>query len=283
MRTIPWQTALALSLALVCGCGRTDRDAVQPVDQASTNTHSSKGVVYTEENLRKLIQVGMSKEAVTDILGQPRRVTTIEPGYVCFDYSFFPEDARGPRKFVVTGTTVHLRDDKVVRQQLMYGTVGGYRESDTHLAVEPQGAAAGSTNAPPQLTFWAVSGSRIEGGRYIDTDHFPKLGFIPKDPALKVSHLKAVYQGREVWANEQNQAVTNPVLNLEFAAEDVEAFSRLTTQDVGKQMLFMVDDVPVYNSRIFMPITMGRIQITCRDQREFQLVRDSLAKLLPPK
>ena len=194
MRTLQSQTALAVSLALVCGCGRTNRDAIQPVDHASTNAHASKVVVYTEESLGKLIQAGMSKDAVTGIFGQPSIVTTIDRGYVRFDYSFFPQDAPGPRKFVVSGVTVYLRDDKVVRWAPTYRTVGGYREGDTLVAVGPQGTAIGSTNAPPQLAFWAVSGSRIEGGRYIDAEHFPKLGFIAKEPALKVSHLKALEQ-----------------------------------------------------------------------------------------
>jgi hypothetical protein len=225
----------------------------------------------------------MSKDAVTSIFGQPPITMPIDGGYARLDYSFFPPDAPGPRKFVVSGVTVYLKDDKVVRWAPAFGTVGGYREGDTFVPVEPHGTAAGSTNALPQLTFWVVSSSRIEGGRYIDTERFPKLGFVSKDPALKMARLKSLEQGREVVTNEQNQEVENPMLSVEFAAEAVEAFRRFTEQNVGKQVLLMVDDVPVHTSRFLMPISGGRIQITCRDQPEFQLLRDRLAKLLPLK
>jgi hypothetical protein len=46
------------------------------------------------------------------------------------------------------------------------------------------------TNAP--LAFYIVSEQRIEGGRFIDTTNFPKLGYIAAKPDLMVTNLAAV-------------------------------------------------------------------------------------------
>lgn len=239
--------------------------------------------VHTEESLGKLLRVGMSRDKVTNALGKPSLTMDIDGGYVRFDYFFPYEGGPGPRRFVVSGVAVYLKDDKVVRWGPHYGTVGGYREGDSDVLVEPVRNANGSTNKPLLLTIWTLSTNRIGKGRYIDTQRLPQAGFIPEQPDLRIERLNELSQSREVVLNDKDQEVENPLLKIELAPEDVGAFKRFTERNVGKRILIMVDDTPVDALRINAPISLGRFMICCRDQQEFQQLRDSLARLLPPR
>ena len=42
------------------------------------------------------------------------------------------------------------------------------------------------------LAFYVVSPKKIEGGRFIDTKEFPKLGYIPAKPGLGIAELSKV-------------------------------------------------------------------------------------------
>ena len=47
-----------------------------------------------------------------------------------------------------------------------------------------------TTDEKPTLAFYVVSKEKIEGGRFIDTKAFPKLGHIAAKPALVITPLK---------------------------------------------------------------------------------------------
>jgi hypothetical protein len=268
--------AVALVLAVFfVGCGSKDKDA--------TGNSVTKRFTLDETNLSTIIHLGMSREALITKLGEPLGTTDVEGGYIAYDYLFEVSDWEGPRRSVVAGVSVFLKNDKVAEWKPIHQMVGGYRKGDTPVQIEPRRSAEGQVPSDSHLTFWLLSDQPTEGGRYIDTERLPKLGFIPKEPSLRIVRLKGLLQRREITSNAKNEEVENPVLGIELVAEDAPSFEKLTRETQGKRVLMMVGETPVIAPMMSVVITGGKLQLPWGNAQDFNDVRDKLAELLPQK
>jgi hypothetical protein len=143
-----------------------------------------------------------------------------------------------------------------------------------------------ATDAP--LSFYIVSAEKIEGGRFIDTPDFPKLGYIPTVPALMLTKLEAVIAdvSREqvVMVNKDGKETVEPMkkraaLYIRMRTDDAKKFTALTEQAVGKHVLLMLGDTPLIAARVMTPIATQDLQLTFGEQSDAKKIEDALRRL----
>ena len=138
------------------------------------------------------------------------------------------------------------------------------------------------------LTFHIVSAQKIEGGRFIDTSDFPKLGYIPAVPALELRQLEDVTPGtsqdRTVIADraglESVPAMPRgTTFHIRMTPDDAKRFAVVTEQAVGKQMLLMLGDKPLMAARVMTPITGPSLQLYFDEKHDSARIGDALRAL----
>ena len=143
-----------------------------------------------------------------------------------------------------------------------------------------------STNVP--LSFYIVSAEKIEGGRFIDTPDFPKLGYIPAVPALALSNLESVIPdvSREqvVMIDKDGKETVEPMkermaFHIRMRPDDAKKFTALTEQAIGKQMLVMLGDKPLTAARVMSPISGQSLLLAIGAKTDTKTIEDGLKKL----
>ncbi|HEU5069416.1 MAG TPA: hypothetical protein VFV96_03275 [Verrucomicrobiae bacterium] len=133
------------------------------------------------------------------------------------------------------------------------------------LAIGCQKPQPQAINAP--LAFYVVSDQPIDGGRFIDTQDLPKLGYVAAKPDLDITMLKEVYP--------QSNG-----LAVAFGTEDAKAFASLTEKSIGKRLLVVVGDKPASAPKIMAPIEGGCLLIQFLDQADLKRAENDLKKLI---
>jgi hypothetical protein len=247
-------------LCFLCGCGSAD--------VPSTNS-------FNEEKLGRAIQPGMPKQAVIDYFGKPDSVIENKDRSLRFDYFFPINEKHGARSSFVSGVTIFLNSDKVSRWAPIYHS-GSQGKTDMVL-VQPKNP---NTDLSRSISFWIVSGDPIVGGKYIDTEKLPKLGYIPKDSALTINSVKSLEQPKEP-EGEEKAIPGRLVLEIGLEEEDALAFQTLTRLNLKKRILLMIGSDPVIAPYIIAPVASGVIRVPCDNLTEMRRFRDELAQLLP--
>ena len=145
-----------------------------------------------------------------------------------------------------------------------------------------------STSNKVPLSFYIVSAERIEGGRFIDTSDFPRLGYISTVPALELKKLEAVtpdisedptvVPGRRGNENVPIMA-KGPTFHIRMTSDDAKRFAVVTEKAVGKQMLLMLGDTPLMAVRVMTPITGPSLQLEFNKKHESGRIGDALRAL----
>jgi hypothetical protein len=139
------------------------------------------------------------------------------------------------------------------------------------------------------LAFYVVSEEKIDGGRFIDTLDFPKLGYIAAKPDLVITQLVAVSEtvshssmmerGKDgKWV--EKPLPDRPALDVQILPEDSQKFEALTKQNIGKQVLLMVGDTPLTAPRVQSPISTRSFQLTIGEHSNQKVIEDALKKLV---
>jgi preprotein translocase subunit SecD len=139
------------------------------------------------------------------------------------------------------------------------------------------------------LTFYVVSEKKIDGGRFIDTPDFPKLGYIAAKPDLVITQLVAVSEtvahssmgkiGKDGKLTE-TPLPDQPALIVRILPADAQKFESLTEQSIGKRVLLMVGDTPLIAPVVHSPISTQSFQITIGERSDQKVIEDALKKLV---
>jgi hypothetical protein len=139
------------------------------------------------------------------------------------------------------------------------------------------------------LAFYIVSDDKIDGGRFIDTLDFPKIGYIAAQPDLVVTQLVAVsessvrFQSGEVGKDGKEKDTPwrdAPALLVLILPADAQKFESLTERNVGKRVLMMLGKTPLIAPWINMPITTQSFEIRLGDDGNKKAIEDALKRLV---
>jgi hypothetical protein len=132
------------------------------------------------------------------------------------------------------------------------------------------------------LNFYIVSEEKIDGGQFVDTTNFPKLGYIHATPDLVITKLESVETNVSqsiILGKETDQLA----VVIFMQQDDAKKFSTLTENTIGKKVLMMLGDKPLIAPRIDMPIQTPSLQISLgkqADQNDQKEIVDGLRQLV---
>lgn len=127
----------------------------------------------------------------------------------------------------------------------------------------------------PALEFYVISQEKIEGGRFINTKEFPKLGHITAKPGLKLGKLANAAIG--------DRDEKFPVLQITLLEKDARSLAAFTKRNVGNRIFLMIDDLPLLAPTVLEPIRTRTLQISISDKTRLQKLLPSLRRLVKPK
>jgi hypothetical protein len=134
------------------------------------------------------------------------------------------------------------------------------------------GCRRGASNATaPPLLFYVVSEGKIEGGRFIDTPDFPKLGYIAPAPELVIRRLQAATM---------DTSVPYPAIRIDLRSEDAQQFSALTERAAGKKLLLMLGDMPLAAPRVMERIPTASVMLGFGEGTDSKKAMDGLKMLV---
>jgi hypothetical protein len=138
---------------------------------------------------------------------------------------------------------------------------------------------------PPALTFYIVSETKFEEGRFIDSPDLPKGGYIGATPDLTVTKLESVTRKMiPTFAVDENGKTTpalGPTLVILMRPEDAHKFTVLTQRAIDRRVLMMLGGRPLIAPFVHEPIMTKSFDITFRaDDVEVKEIEDTLDKLV---
>jgi len=131
----------------------------------------------------------------------------------------------------------------------------------------------------PPLRLFTVSSNTIPGGRMIDTDRLPNLGYIPAAPFLEVPVVDQVRLVERLVAEEGGRTHTNWEFTISLPAAYWALLEATTTSNVFNQLLVTVGNEPVFAGRINEPFQNGNFEKTFNEASQVEGVKRELARL----
>ena len=183
----------ALTILLLAACGDDSGDTRLALRQSDQPGHRS--YIRSMDDLRQVMVMGMSTNDIVSILGNPDLTDNVGKGIGIHEWRYFissfPADDEMKGSYVV-GLVLGLTNGNLAKWTCAYATPSELTEVQTPSPVNGRGPTETRLEARSKLKFFLVSHEPIPGGRSIDTEQLPKLGFIPPAPSLIVSTVKKV-------------------------------------------------------------------------------------------
>ena len=124
----------------------------------------------------------------------------------------------------------------------------------------------------PTLAFYVVSPEKIEGGRFIDTKAFPKLGHIAAKPALVITPLK---EARLI-----KRPSDRPHILITLHDKHVNQLADFTGKNVGKKILLMLGNESLIAPRVVEKIRTPALQISLSEEKKRTRILKALKQLI---
>ena len=124
----------------------------------------------------------------------------------------------------------------------------------------------------PTLAFFVVSPEKIEGGRFIDTKAFPKLGHIAAKPGLVIVQLKKVRLIR--------RPGDRPNILITLQDKQVDQVEDFTGKHVGKKILLMLGNESLIAPRVVEKIRTPALQISLSEEKKRTRILMALKRLV---
>ena len=124
----------------------------------------------------------------------------------------------------------------------------------------------------PTLAFYTLSAKKIEGGRFIDTKEFPKLGYIAAKPGLVIAQLK---EARLI-----KRPGDRPNILITLQDKQVDQLEDFTGENVGKTILLLLGKEPLIAPRVVEKIRAPALQIRLSENKKRTRILKALKQLI---
>jgi hypothetical protein len=261
-----------LTACLVAGCGQKSNIADGSRDRMANR--STQPAVGTIADLRRLLPTGMGTNELLASFGEPGRREPLGRGVEEWHYSLspFPADDEMRGTYVV-GVGIGITNGHLAYLSCTYAEVP--RQPPKQIV--PLDGNSRSNTAPLEL--FVVSSTPVAGGRFIDTERLPKLGFIPPTPSLVITQLKDLTLEERTSSNSENQVRSFWSFGVFLTEEDTARLKSVTAANVSKKLLVMVGNEPVTAPTITSPLETGSFAIDCAERPLMEAVQKQLAAM----
>jgi len=263
---------------LLAGCGRKSNNVTKPLASPA----SPPPVVKSMADLRRLLVPGMATNDIAERFGIPVEALPWGEGTLLWRYGLTPFAA--DELSHVVGVEIDITNGHLAEWHCVYKETRWQKSAGPEMTIQGNSASASDSQETPLLKFFIVSSNQIAGGRFIDTEQFPKLGFIPPAPGLVIRTLKEV----SVQEERPNPGASNPNLRIwafdfELTETDAPRLASFTESNIDNRLLMMVGDKPLFSAPIHEPISGGRLEITTTNQVVIEEAKKLLANMAREK
>jgi preprotein translocase subunit SecD len=130
-------------------------------------------------------------------------------------------------------------------------------------------------SAPPTpLTFYTLSATKLEGGQFLDTEHYPKLGYIAATPELSLTHLESV--APQTTSPEGSKA---SVIQVRLTPDDTKKLAGFTQRALHKTIVIRLGETILMAPKVNDAITSPNLGISLREGPNTQTIEAGLKKL----
>lgn len=239
--------------------------------------HSKEQQWFTQEDVGKAITAGMSREMLEKRFGKASLETKEQNDVICLMY-LEPEQASSSRHYEFSGFQVFLQADHVIRWLPIHSSTVLRNET-----IERTSARSRTTDKIQPISVFALSDKAFQGGVYIDTPRFPKLGYINSGtPEMTITRIASLEEQDGSQVKDGTQVVVK-YLNIVLTEKDAEALRSLTANHQGRRILVQIGNVPVSAPRVAGPLDTGRLSLTFSDDlTAFKDLKTALEKMVSP-
>jgi hypothetical protein len=264
-----------LSASLFVGCSSKNEVPVE-LRKGAANPHAPVPI-RDMADLRRLLVAGMGTNQIVAVFGEPRWTEDLGKGEQVWHYGFpaFPADNE-MRGSCVVGVAIGITNGLLA----IWGCSHVGVPSD-HRVPQQQVLPSDTGQADPheQLKVFIVSSDPTANGQFIDTERFPKVGFIPRTPNLAIHKVKEVTLDERAFSESEGQNRTIWSFSIFLNEEDATRLKTLTETNVSRQIVIMIRDEPVSAPRIRAPLENGVLQIECSERSVMELLKKLFASM----
>jgi hypothetical protein len=132
---------------------------------------------------------------------------------------------------------------------------------------------------PPKLRFFVVNDDPVDGGRFIDTSKFPKLGYIAATPDLMIGWLKRITMNEQLVTDSENRQHTNWSFNLTLPEEFVPQLKAMTEMNISKRVLIMLGEESILAPTIVSPLETAEIAVSVSERSSMENLKRSISRM----
>lgn len=266
---ILWMICILASFLVGCN----QREKASEVVSSGTD-RSAQQSIRSMADLRMLLIPTLETSKIVEALGEPHWKENLGEGREEWHFSIPPFPAGDAmRGTAVAGVSIGITNGRLANWGCTYvGSANeGVSRSQPVLGLNTQ-----PVNSVP-LQFFLVRSEPIGDGRFIDTERFPKLGFVARNPILAVHRLKEVTLDEQVLSQQLGR--TNWSFGIFLTPEDGAKLKAITATNISIKILIMIGGEPVSAPTIRAPLETGSFAIECGDRSLMESVKKHLAEL----
>jgi len=268
------------TLALLAGCAQKSEIDASKLPRQGAGAEVEPLTVQNVKELNRLFAAGMTTNEILAHCGRPHGFTVLGDGRIEWSYATtpFPAEEEMSGTYVIE-VRLELTNGCVARLNYAYlGAPTGAQQ--TPLLVRPKNEPGRATDRyGPSLKLFAVSEKPIYDGTFIDTDQFPRLGYIASVPILTISKVKEATSETLVVPDERYENSIVWAITIVLADDDARVLSYATSTNIPSKLFITLNNEPVAAPVLLGPIRAGNIVFRCRDRRVAELLQDALAEM----
>jgi hypothetical protein len=232
-------------------------------------------------DLQRVLFRGVGTNEIVASLGKPDRIEILGEEKVEWRFSLtpFPAGKQMAEETYVDGLILAITNGHLADWGCAYVRRPPKRTQETLFPDRGERATQTPAQDLPRLNLFVVSSDPIDGGRFIDTQLFPKLGYISPTPDLSISELREVTFEQRIASGPGNQGGTNWAFGIFLTRKDAAQLESLTARNVSRKLLIMAGDEAVSAPKILEPLGTGSLVIECSERSLMDTIKKHLARI----
>jgi hypothetical protein len=230
----------------------------------------------TRDDVARALHAGMTTNEIVAFFGKPL-VFPMSENRETWMYPLVPfPETNGVDGMFTVGVNIGITNGRLAQWDFSAMTMDRKPAPSASVKLQYKGESIRDASG---LKFYIVANEPIAGGRFIDMPHFSKLGFIADSPNLTLNELSGVK------IEECSSAPSNTkywTFMLTLRNEDIPRLKKLTSENIGRKILLLAGDKPIFTGLILVSIGNGAFEFICTEQDQMEMVKSELSTLLKP-
>ena len=254
---------MLVAILTLQGCdGR--KASPSPHAKSSPNSAATNRVTLDLAQVKRFVLLGMLTNDLVSTLGQPKWIDNWDEHKSVWYYAVNPLSGdEFSAQSATVAAAITVRDQRVVDLGYVTAATEGAKKDITEQVITISDASVEPT-VKPELKMFVVSATPVPGGMFIDTERFPKLGFVSGTPSFALRQIQSVRIEEESPIEKGGQIEWS--ISIVLLPEDQSMLESFTTTNRASTVMIQVGDTILSAPTIRQPIMAGAFTVTCSNR-----------------